>query len=140
MREMILAADEAGVKALLPGGVYPDNPFSGAVSTVAWGAAPATEGDLGFSTTTWRGVAAAPPDTTAPVVSAVRVRQDALTIASAGSTAPVFTPNGDLKHLPKGSTPIDFATARTCLRSAEPSSSGGVPTAMNWNKPWSTPF
>ena len=24
-------------------------------------------------------------------------------------------------------------------RSAEPSSSGGVPTAMNWNRPWWTP-
>ena len=55
----------------------------------------AVTGDLGFSTTAWRGVAVAPPDTTAPVVSAVRVRRDVLTIASAGSTAPVFTPNGD---------------------------------------------
>ena len=32
--------------------------------------------------------------------------------------------------------PIVSATASTCDRSAEPSSSGGVPTAMNWNRPW----
>ncbi len=30
------------------------------------------------------------------------------------------------------------ATASTYCRSAEPSSSGGVPTAMNWNRPCST--
>ena len=31
------------------------------------------------------------------------------------------------------------ATPRTYCRSAEPSSSGGVPTAMNWMRPWPTP-
>ena len=31
------------------------------------------------------------------------------------------------------------ATLSTWLRSAEPSSSGGVPTAMNWNRPCATP-
>ena len=31
------------------------------------------------------------------------------------------------------------ATASTYLRSAEPSSSGGVPTAMNWMRPCATP-
>ena len=31
--------------------------------------------------------------------------------------------------------PMVSATASTCERSAEPSSSGGVPTAMNWNRP-----
>ncbi len=30
--------------------------------------------------------------------------------------------------------PIVSATASTYFKSAEPSSSGGVPTAMNWNK------
>lgn len=55
----------------------------------------AVTGDLDFTTTAWRGADAPPPDTTAPVVSAVRARQAAVTIASTGSTAPVFTPNGD---------------------------------------------
>jgi prepilin-type N-terminal cleavage/methylation domain-containing protein len=40
------------VVALCANGVYPNNPFSGAVSTVTWGAAPATEGDLGLPTAT----------------------------------------------------------------------------------------
>ena len=31
------------------------------------------------------------------------------------------------------------ATVSTYLRSAEPSSSGGVPTAMIWMRPWATP-
>lgn len=55
----------------------------------------AVTGDLGFTTTEWRGGAAPPPDTTAPVMSAVRARQAAVTIASVGAPAPVFTPNGD---------------------------------------------
>jgi flagellar hook assembly protein FlgD len=55
----------------------------------------AVTGDLDFTTTAWRGAVAPPPDTTAPVVSSVRARQSAVTIASVGSTAPVFTPNGD---------------------------------------------
>ena len=36
-------------------------------------------------------------------------------------------------------SPMERATASTYLRSAEPSSSGGVPTAMSWNRPCSTP-
>ena len=36
--------------------------------------------------------------------------------------------------------PIVVATARTCCRSAEPSSSGGVPTAMNTTSERSTAF
>ncbi len=55
----------------------------------------AVTGDLSFTTTEWRGAAAPPPDTTAPVVSALRARQAAVTIASVGAAAPVFTPNGD---------------------------------------------
>ena len=35
-------------------------------------------------------------------------------------------------------SPIVRATASTWRRSAEPSSSGGVPTAMIWNRPWAT--
>ena len=35
--------------------------------------------------------------------------------------------------------PMVSATASTCDRSAEPSSSGGVPTAMNWKSPCRTP-
>ncbi len=35
-------------------------------------------------------------------------------------------------------SPIVRATASTWRRSAEPSSSGGVPTAMNWNSPCAT--
>ena len=35
-------------------------------------------------------------------------------------------------------SPIVRATAITWRRSAEPSSSGGVPTAMIWNSPWAT--
>ncbi|MNT84557.1 hypothetical protein D3C72_2245810 [compost metagenome] len=34
---------------------------------------------------------------------------------------------------------IVSATASTYLRSAEPSSSGGVPTAINWTSPCFTP-
>ena len=34
---------------------------------------------------------------------------------------------------------MERATVSTYLRSAEPSSSGGVPTAMSWNSPKSTP-
>ena len=32
------------------------------------------------------------------------------------------------------------ATASTYFRSAEPSSSGGVPTAISRNRPWATPL
>ncbi|MEX1297177.1 MAG: FlgD immunoglobulin-like domain containing protein [Candidatus Limnocylindrales bacterium] len=52
-------------------------------------------GDLAFTTTAWRDATAQPPDTTAPVVSELRVSQAPGTISTASSSAPVFTPNGD---------------------------------------------
>ena len=55
----------------------------------------AVTGDLAFTTTQWRDAAAPPADTTAPVLSGLRARQAAVTIAAAGSSSPVFTPNGD---------------------------------------------
>lgn len=44
-----VAADGGAVEALLPGGVCPDNPFTGAVSVVTWGGVAAAQGDLGYS-------------------------------------------------------------------------------------------
>jgi general secretion pathway protein G len=42
-------ADEPALLALLPDGAYPRNPFTNAVSTVAWNAAPAAPGNMGIS-------------------------------------------------------------------------------------------
>ena len=44
-----LAGDAAAFKASFPGAEYPENPFTGAESTVLWGGPPATEGNLGFT-------------------------------------------------------------------------------------------
>ena len=52
-------------------------------------------GDLGFTTTEWRIAGALPPDTVAPVISEVAVSKAPATMASEGSSTPVFTPNGD---------------------------------------------
>ena len=43
-----LAADGPAVEALLPGGAVPNNPFTGVPATVGWGAAAATQGDMGY--------------------------------------------------------------------------------------------
>ena len=51
-------------------------------------------GDLGFTTTEWRGAGSGPADTQVPVISEVRASQAAVTIAT-GQGVPVFTPNGD---------------------------------------------
>ena len=40
------------VEDLCPNGVWPDNPFTHAASNPGWGAAPAAEGEFGFSTAT----------------------------------------------------------------------------------------
>ena len=45
-----VAANDAAVKANCPGGAYPENPFTGAASTVDWTGAPASAGQLGFTT------------------------------------------------------------------------------------------
>ena len=52
-------------------------------------------GDLDFTTTEWRDAAAVPADLDPPVISEVRASQAAATLATAGSSEPVFTPNGD---------------------------------------------
>ena len=45
-----LAADDASVRAnLVVGGSYPRNPFTGGATTVDWGAAPATSGNIGMN-------------------------------------------------------------------------------------------
>jgi prepilin-type N-terminal cleavage/methylation domain-containing protein len=44
-----VAADGALVEALLPGGAVPKNPFTGIASTVGWGSAAATQGDMGYT-------------------------------------------------------------------------------------------
>jgi len=46
-----LAANNAAVLALLPGGVLPANPFGGA-TTMDWAAAPSASGNLGLTTST----------------------------------------------------------------------------------------
>jgi flagellar hook assembly protein FlgD len=55
----------------------------------------AITGDLDFTTTKWRNAEAQPPDTTAPVISALKTGQAAGTITTTGASTPVFTPNGD---------------------------------------------
>jgi flagellar hook assembly protein FlgD len=52
-------------------------------------------GNLEFTTTQWRDAEALPPDTTPPSISDVRASQAAVTLATADSELPVFTPNGD---------------------------------------------
>ncbi len=42
-------ADEAALTALLPKGIYPRNPFTNAVTNVAWNAAPGVPGEVGIS-------------------------------------------------------------------------------------------
>jgi general secretion pathway protein G len=42
------AADEAALKALLPQGRYPDNPFTKAETAVNWNADPALAGEMGI--------------------------------------------------------------------------------------------
>ncbi|MDZ4805592.1 MAG: prepilin-type N-terminal cleavage/methylation domain-containing protein [Candidatus Eisenbacteria bacterium] len=42
------AGDGATVESLLSGTVVPLNPFSGAATTIAWGSAATTQGDLGY--------------------------------------------------------------------------------------------
>ena len=45
-----LAADDAAVRTnLVFGGNYPDNPFTGAPSTLDWAAPPATSGNMGMN-------------------------------------------------------------------------------------------
>jgi prepilin-type N-terminal cleavage/methylation domain-containing protein len=44
-----VAADAAAVTALLPGGVIMDNPFTNAASTITWGGAAASQGNLGYA-------------------------------------------------------------------------------------------
>jgi prepilin-type N-terminal cleavage/methylation domain-containing protein len=43
-----LETDEAAVKALLPDGRYPDNPFTNAETAVLWNADPADMGEIGI--------------------------------------------------------------------------------------------
>lgn len=52
-------------------------------------------GDLEFTTTEWRDPGSVPPDTVPPVISNVSAAQAKATVATAGATLPVFTPNGD---------------------------------------------
>ncbi len=52
-------------------------------------------GNLDFTTNQWRDADAVPLDEDAPVISEVSATQAAATVATAGSDAPVFTPNGD---------------------------------------------
>ncbi len=52
-------------------------------------------GDLDFTTTEWRDATAAPPDLDPPVITEVSASQAAVTLATADSSDPVFTPNGD---------------------------------------------
>jgi len=52
-------------------------------------------GDLDFTTTEWRDATAVPPDLDPPVISEVSASQAAATLATADSSEPVFTPNGD---------------------------------------------
>ena len=47
-----VAANNAAVVALLPGGAMPNNPFTNAATALDWTAAPTTKGDLGFTTST----------------------------------------------------------------------------------------
>jgi flagellar hook assembly protein FlgD len=54
----------------------------------------AITGDLDFTTTEWRTVGAAPPDTEPPIISDVTIQQAAVTL-SADVGLPIFTPNGD---------------------------------------------
>ncbi len=42
-------ADDAEVRALLPKGVYPDNPFTRAVTAVPWNADPASPGEISIT-------------------------------------------------------------------------------------------
>ena len=42
------AADGAIVESLLNGTVVPENPFTGAPTTITWGGAAAAQGDLGY--------------------------------------------------------------------------------------------
>jgi prepilin-type N-terminal cleavage/methylation domain-containing protein len=43
-----VAADGPSVETLLSGTVVPDNPFSGAPTTITWGGPAASQGDLGY--------------------------------------------------------------------------------------------
>ncbi len=52
-------------------------------------------GDLDFTTTEWRDATAAPPDLDPPVISEVSASQSPVTLATADSGDPIFTPNGD---------------------------------------------
>jgi len=42
------AADGATVESLLSGTVVPTNPFTGVATTISWGGAAASQGDLGY--------------------------------------------------------------------------------------------
>ncbi len=44
-----LAADGPTVETLLSGTVVPENPFSGAATTITWGGVAASQGNLGYS-------------------------------------------------------------------------------------------
>ena len=79
-------------------------------------------------------------DTTSNSTSALRFVSDSATAAP--TLSPVPTGTVDLVTTTLYSvmcSPIERATASTYLRSAEPSSSGGVPTAMSCSWPWATP-
>jgi flagellar hook assembly protein FlgD len=52
-------------------------------------------GDLAFTTTEWRDPTAQPVDLEPPVISGVSASQAAVTLATADSGEPIFTPNGD---------------------------------------------
>jgi type II secretory pathway pseudopilin PulG len=43
------AADDAELQSLLPGGTYPENPFTRAVTPVLWNADPANPGEIGIA-------------------------------------------------------------------------------------------
>jgi hypothetical protein len=50
-----VAADDAAVKANMPGGAYPKNPFTGANDAWVWAANPATKGIIGANPCTTTG-------------------------------------------------------------------------------------
>lgn len=49
------AAEAAAVQAMFPGGVYPDNPFTGVPCVVTWGVDPAVSGEMGANPATTDG-------------------------------------------------------------------------------------
>ena len=48
-REGVLACGSSEVEALLPGGVYPENPFTRAPTVVPWNADPADPGEISIT-------------------------------------------------------------------------------------------